>query len=250
MVSHLSLISHRLSACRQAAARTSREDVSPGGPNDRVCDSDRVAAAIPASPGRFRSANGSRFCARLWGLADERSERDRSNPRHKREERHAAVQSPRYRGFGFHSQDPERIRRSGGSARQAAGLGRTGRVPRGRRAGDARPGRGSPPGLPAGRVRTAWAAAPTTCIGCRASSRRIDLGLATAMLAVALGTDPMRVGCDRRSRSRSGVTRIANEGLIVAYGGHRARGRIERAEPQDGGRADHGREPAGSPITS
>ena len=47
---------------------------------------------------------------------------------------------------------------------------------------------------------------------------KIDLGLATAMLAVALGTDPIRVGCTRRSRRRGGSPRIANEGLIVAYG--------------------------------
>jgi alkylation response protein AidB-like acyl-CoA dehydrogenase len=46
---------------------------------------------------------------------------------------------------------------------------------------------------------------------------RIDLGLATAMLAVALGTDPMRVGCTHEQKSKW-VTRIANEGLIVAYG--------------------------------
>ena len=46
---------------------------------------------------------------------------------------------------------------------------------------------------------------------------RIDLGLATAMLAVALGTDPMRVGCTDEQKSKW-VTRIANEGLIVAYG--------------------------------
>jgi len=46
---------------------------------------------------------------------------------------------------------------------------------------------------------------------------RIDLGLATAMLAVALGTDPIRVGCTHEQKSKW-VTRIANEGLIVAYG--------------------------------
>jgi alkylation response protein AidB-like acyl-CoA dehydrogenase len=46
---------------------------------------------------------------------------------------------------------------------------------------------------------------------------RIDLGLATAMLAVALGTDPMRVGCTHDQKSKW-ITRIANEGLIVAYG--------------------------------
>ncbi len=46
---------------------------------------------------------------------------------------------------------------------------------------------------------------------------RIDLGLATAMLAVALGTDPIRVGCTPEQKQRW-MPRIANEGLIVAYG--------------------------------
>jgi alkylation response protein AidB-like acyl-CoA dehydrogenase len=46
---------------------------------------------------------------------------------------------------------------------------------------------------------------------------KIDLGLATAMLAVALGTDPIRVGCTHEQKARW-ITRIANEGLIVAYG--------------------------------
>lgn len=45
---------------------------------------------------------------------------------------------------------------------------------------------------------------------------RIDLGLATSMLAVALGTDPIRVGCTEAQRQRW-LPRIANEGLIVAY---------------------------------
>lgn len=45
---------------------------------------------------------------------------------------------------------------------------------------------------------------------------RIDLGLATSMLAVALGTDPIRVGCTDAQRQRW-LPRIANEGLIVAY---------------------------------
>ncbi len=45
---------------------------------------------------------------------------------------------------------------------------------------------------------------------------RIDLGLATSMLAVALGTDPIRVGCTEAQRKRW-LPRIANEGLIVAY---------------------------------
>ncbi len=46
---------------------------------------------------------------------------------------------------------------------------------------------------------------------------KIDLGLATGMLAVALGTDPIRVGCTPEQRRRW-MPRIANEGLIVAYG--------------------------------
>lgn len=45
---------------------------------------------------------------------------------------------------------------------------------------------------------------------------QIDLGLATSMLAVALGTDPIRVGCTPEQRQRW-LPRIANEGLIVAY---------------------------------
>jgi alkylation response protein AidB-like acyl-CoA dehydrogenase len=45
---------------------------------------------------------------------------------------------------------------------------------------------------------------------------KIDLGLATSMLAVALGTDPIRVGCTAAQRQRW-LPRIANEGLIVAY---------------------------------
>jgi alkylation response protein AidB-like acyl-CoA dehydrogenase len=46
---------------------------------------------------------------------------------------------------------------------------------------------------------------------------KIDLGLATAMLAVALGTDPIRVGCTEEQKAKW-ITRIAEEGLIVAYG--------------------------------
>ena len=45
---------------------------------------------------------------------------------------------------------------------------------------------------------------------------KIDLGLATAMLAVALGTDPIRVGCTPDQKQRW-LTRIAEEGLMVAY---------------------------------
>ncbi len=46
---------------------------------------------------------------------------------------------------------------------------------------------------------------------------KIDLGLATAMLAVALGTDPIRVGCTHEQKAKW-IGRIADEGLIVAYG--------------------------------
>ncbi|MCP4606887.1 MAG: acyl-CoA dehydrogenase [Proteobacteria bacterium] len=46
---------------------------------------------------------------------------------------------------------------------------------------------------------------------------KIDLGVATGMLAVALGTDPIRVGCTHEQKQKW-MTRIANEGLIVAYG--------------------------------
>jgi alkylation response protein AidB-like acyl-CoA dehydrogenase len=54
---------------------------------------------------------------------------------------------------------------------------------------------------------------------CRLSEEfaKIDLGLATAMLAVALGTDPIRVGCTEEQKKRW-LPRIAEEGLIVAYG--------------------------------
>ncbi len=45
---------------------------------------------------------------------------------------------------------------------------------------------------------------------------QIDLGLATSMLAVALGTDPIRVGATDAQKERW-LTRIAGEGLIVAY---------------------------------
>ena len=45
---------------------------------------------------------------------------------------------------------------------------------------------------------------------------KIDLGLATSMLAVALGTDPIRVGATHEQKQKW-MTRIANEGLLVAY---------------------------------
>jgi alkylation response protein AidB-like acyl-CoA dehydrogenase len=46
---------------------------------------------------------------------------------------------------------------------------------------------------------------------------KIDLGLATAMLAVALGTDPIRVGCTHEQKA-TWISKIAEEGLVVAYG--------------------------------
>jgi len=46
---------------------------------------------------------------------------------------------------------------------------------------------------------------------------RIDLGVATSMLAVALGTDPIRVGCTPEQQQKW-MGRIAEEGLVVAYG--------------------------------
>ena len=46
---------------------------------------------------------------------------------------------------------------------------------------------------------------------------KVDLGLATAMLAVALGVDPIRVGCTPEQQA-VWIPRIADEGLIVAYG--------------------------------
>ena len=72
---------------------------------------------------------------------------------------------------------------------------------------------------------------------------KIDLGLATAMLAVALGTDPIRVGCtheqkaqvDHANRQRGADRRLRRDG---------AGGRLERAEPEDRGRADHRRRAA------
>ncbi|HSL17275.1 MAG TPA: acyl-CoA dehydrogenase family protein [Methylomirabilota bacterium] len=46
---------------------------------------------------------------------------------------------------------------------------------------------------------------------------RIDLGVATAFLAIALGVDPIIVGGTEEQRARW-LGRIADEGLIVAYG--------------------------------
>jgi len=45
---------------------------------------------------------------------------------------------------------------------------------------------------------------------------KLDLGLATAFLAISLGTDPLRVG-GTEDQKRYWMTRIAREGLIVAY---------------------------------
>ncbi|MBN2489483.1 MAG: acyl-CoA dehydrogenase family protein [Planctomycetes bacterium] len=45
---------------------------------------------------------------------------------------------------------------------------------------------------------------------------KADLGVATAMLAVALGTDPIRVGCTEEQKRRW-MTRVAEEALLVAY---------------------------------
>ncbi|HEY3356053.1 MAG TPA: acyl-CoA dehydrogenase family protein, partial [Polyangia bacterium] len=45
----------------------------------------------------------------------------------------------------------------------------------------------------------------------------LDLGVATAFLAIALGSDPLRVGATPEQRRRW-LGRVANEGLIVAYG--------------------------------
>ncbi|MBN1770640.1 MAG: acyl-CoA dehydrogenase family protein [Deltaproteobacteria bacterium] len=46
---------------------------------------------------------------------------------------------------------------------------------------------------------------------------RIDLGIATALFACALGTDPLRVGATPAQKERW-LRRIADEGLVVAYG--------------------------------
>jgi len=46
---------------------------------------------------------------------------------------------------------------------------------------------------------------------------RLDLGLATSLLAIALGSDPLRVGGTAAQQQRW-LGRVADEGLIVAYG--------------------------------
>jgi alkylation response protein AidB-like acyl-CoA dehydrogenase len=45
---------------------------------------------------------------------------------------------------------------------------------------------------------------------------KLDLGIATAFLAIALGSDPLRVGANEEQRQRW-LGRVAEEGLIVAY---------------------------------
>lgn len=44
----------------------------------------------------------------------------------------------------------------------------------------------------------------------------IDLGIATSLLGVSLGTDPLRVGATEQQKKRW-MTRVAEEGLVVAY---------------------------------
>jgi alkylation response protein AidB-like acyl-CoA dehydrogenase len=46
---------------------------------------------------------------------------------------------------------------------------------------------------------------------------KLDLGIATAFLAIALGSDPLRVGATPEQRKRW-LGRVAERGLIVAYG--------------------------------
>jgi alkylation response protein AidB-like acyl-CoA dehydrogenase len=50
-----------------------------------------------------------------------------------------------------------------------------------------------------------------------AALARVDLGIATAFLAISLGMDPIRVGGTPEQKSRW-ISRIASESLIVAYG--------------------------------
>ncbi|PIE76658.1 acyl-CoA dehydrogenase [bacterium DOLJORAL78_65_58] len=54
---------------------------------------------------------------------------------------------------------------------------------------------------------------------CRVSEEmaKVDLGVATAFLAICLGTDPILVGGTDEQKSKW-LSRIAGEGLIVAYG--------------------------------
>ena len=46
---------------------------------------------------------------------------------------------------------------------------------------------------------------------------KTEMGIATAFLAISLGTDPLRVG-GTEEQKKKWLTRIAEEGLIVAYG--------------------------------
>jgi alkylation response protein AidB-like acyl-CoA dehydrogenase len=71
---------------------------------------------------------------------------------------------------------------------------------------------------------------------------KLDLGVATAFLAIALGSDPLRVGATDEQRQRW-LGRVAEEGLIVAYGvtepeaGSNVAALKTVAEPIDGGKA-------------
>ena len=62
-----------------------------------------------------------------------------------------------------------------------------------------------------------WAAAPSTSTACAKRWRRIDLGVATAVLATFLGSDPISVGATPEQK-KLWLTRIADEGLLFAYG--------------------------------
>jgi len=46
---------------------------------------------------------------------------------------------------------------------------------------------------------------------------KMDLGIATSFLAICLGMDPIRVGATHEQKGKY-ITRIAEEGLVVAYG--------------------------------
>ena len=103
------------------------------------------------------------------------------------------------------------------------------------------PGGRPPPGVPPGRVRRHGRRRLRRVPAVDASSRRSISGLATAMLAVALGTDPIRVGCTHEQKAKW-ITRIANEGLIVAYGVTEPEAGSNVQNLKTDGRADHRRE--------
>ena len=69
---------------------------------------------------------------------------------------------------------------------------------------------------------------------------QIDLGLATSMLAVALGTDPIRVGCTRAQKRRVAPAHRRRRAHRRVRGDG-AGSRLERAERADAGTADHRR---------